>query len=353
MRSGIPRIFAIWVLGVVTLLVGCEANRSETATVITNSQNETQPNEFKKLEAEFFETARNDRIANANAIGERFLELARAYPDSTTEFQCLSFVVRLVDSLNKQDEATSILIEKYANDERLRKVLPALGNTSNPRNGEYLEALINNSTSRSIRADATLGLIGFLSPDKGTSNERLKDLFKDLKTTYADVDILGGGKHGLWARSIEYKALNLSVGRPAMEIGGEDLKGESFKLSDYRGKVVVLSFWDSSGVCQLLYDRKRSLVEQLEDKPFVVIGVNSDKNRDEAQQTITEKKINWRSFWDQGPSGSIAKQWKVNSTPMIFVIDADGHIRYRRVLQLKAPVAELLKEVGHDLEIEN
>lgn len=36
---------------------------------------------------------------------------------------------------------------------------------------------------------------------------------------------------------------NLTVGRPAMEIEGEDIDGKKFKLSDYRGKVVVLDFW--------------------------------------------------------------------------------------------------------------
>jgi len=35
----------------------------------------------------------------------------------------------------------------------------------------------------------------------------------------------------------------LEIGNPAMEISGEDIDGKAFKLSDYRGKVVVLDFW--------------------------------------------------------------------------------------------------------------
>ena len=34
-----------------------------------------------------------------------------------------------------------------------------------------------------------------------------------------------------------------TVGKPAAEIKGQDILGKKFKLSDYRGKVVVLSFW--------------------------------------------------------------------------------------------------------------
>ena len=35
---------------------------------------------------------------------------------------------------------------------------------------------------------------------------------------------------------------NLGIGKPCTEIAGEDLDGKSFKLSDYRGKVVVIDF---------------------------------------------------------------------------------------------------------------
>ena len=37
--------------------------------------------------------------------------------------------------------------------------------------------------------------------------------------------------------------VGLDIGNLAPEIEGEDLKGAAFKLSDYRGKVVVLDFW--------------------------------------------------------------------------------------------------------------
>jgi cytochrome oxidase Cu insertion factor (SCO1/SenC/PrrC family) len=36
---------------------------------------------------------------------------------------------------------------------------------------------------------------------------------------------------------------NLAIGKPAPEIADEDIDGKQFKLSDYRGKVVLLDFW--------------------------------------------------------------------------------------------------------------
>ena len=37
----------------------------------------------------------------------------------------------------------------------------------------------------------------------------------------------------------------LAIGKPAPEIDGKDVDGKAFKLSDYRGKIVVLVFWAS------------------------------------------------------------------------------------------------------------
>ncbi len=45
------------------------------------------------------------------------------------------------------------------------------------------------------------------------------------------------------AKSELYTLRNLSVGKVAPDVEAEDQDGKSFKLSDYRGKVVLLDFW--------------------------------------------------------------------------------------------------------------
>src|SRR5438270_10938711 len=82
-----------------------------------------------------------------------------------------------------------------------------------------------------------------------------------------------------------------------------------------------------------MYPHERSLVKKLADKPFVIIGVNSDSDRDKLKETLKEENITWRSFWNgkEGTSGPISTEWNVHSWPTIYVIDADGVIRHKNL----------------------
>jgi hypothetical protein len=81
-----------------------------------------------------------------------------------------------------------------------------------------------------------------------------------------------------------------------------------------------------------MYEHERSLVKTLKDKPFVLLGVNSDKDREDVKKVVKQEKITWRSFWNGGGTdGPIAKTWGVAAWPTIFLIDARGIIRYKFV----------------------
>src|SRR6478736_180077 len=79
-----------------------------------------------------------------------------------------------------------------------------------------------------------------------------------------------------------------------------------------------------------MYPHERSLVKKLAGKPFALIGVNSDADREALKPILQQQQITWRSFWNgpQGPGGPIAARWKVDGWPSIFLIDHEGVIRY-------------------------
>jgi len=82
-----------------------------------------------------------------------------------------------------------------------------------------------------------------------------------------------------------------------------------------------------------MYPHERSLVKRLENEPFALIGVNSDTDLERLKERMAEERITWRSFW-QGPDGTrgpISAKWNVTGWPTIYVLDADGRIRFKGV----------------------
>ena len=101
---------------------------------------------------------------------------------------------------------------------------------------------------------------------------------------------------------------------------------------------------------------ERSLVQQLADKPFALIGVNSDEEIEVARKSVEDLNINWRSFWngERGTFGPIATKWNIESWPTTYLIDAKGIIRHKNLRgdELDEAIEELMAEAGHEVELE-
>src|SRR5436305_14105389 len=98
-----------------------------------------------------------------------------------------------------------------------------------------------------------------------------------------------------------------------------------------------------------MYPHERSLVKKLADKPFTILGVNSDTDRGEIKKVIEKEEITWRSFWNGGGTdGPISTKWNVRGWPTLYVLDAKGVIRYKSVganeKALDAMIEKLLTE---------
>jgi thiol-disulfide isomerase/thioredoxin len=119
------------------------------------------------------------------------------------------------------------------------------------------------------------------------------------------------------------------IGQVAPEIDGEDLDGVRFKLSDYRGKVVLLDFWGQfCPPCREFFPRERSIVHRYKDRPFVLLGVNNDEQLAVARKSVEKNKLNWRSWFDGGRPGPIGEAWALEAWPTVYLIDAEGVVRY-------------------------
>ena len=73
---------------------------------------------------------------------------------------------------------------------------------------------------------------------------------------------------------------------------------------------------------------EKTLVERLKNKPFALIGINTDKDKDEYRRKAQELGVTWRSSWQGTTAGVLPRAWGITSYPTIFVLDAKGVIRY-------------------------
>jgi thiol-disulfide isomerase/thioredoxin len=129
-------------------------------------------------------------------------------------------------------------------------------------------------------------------------------------------------------------AQGLPVGNRAPNIEAEGLDGKRLKLSDSRGKVTAVVFWATwCPPCMKMVAHEKKLVERLKDKPFVLVGVNGDADRDHARLAAEKAGMTWRSFWsgNGGRFGGIVEEWNVREWPAIYVLDARGVVRWMSV----------------------
>ena len=74
-------------------------------------------------------------------------------------------------------------------------------------------------------------------------------------------------------------------------------------------------------------------MKRLAGKPFALVGVNSDADRDAIKKTVAKEKITWRNWWDEGTiAGPIHTAWQIQERPAIHILDEKGVIRYKNIL---------------------
>ena len=99
-----------------------------------------------------------------------------------------------------------------------------------------------------------------------------------------------------------------------------------------------------------MYPHERSLVARMKDKPFTILGINSD-SKERYRKAVKENDITWPSFWDGGSTGGpIATKWAVSGWPTIYVLDHKGVIRYKGVrgADMDEAVDTLMGEIEPD-----
>ena len=106
-----------------------------------------------------------------------------------------------------------------------------------------------------------------------------------------------------------------------------DLEGNAHKLSDFRGKPVLLNFWASwCGPCQMEMPDFQKFYESHGDKVnFVIVNLTDGQQEtvESASAFLAEKGYTFPVYYDTGREAAV--KYGVSSVPMSFFIDAEGY----------------------------
>ena len=240
---------------------------------------------------------RGAALERLDAFAPRVLDLAEQEPGNPLALDAMVEVVRTVNAVDSlmqvtwetddpvaprvdadrsADRAVTLLLREHLQSADLGELCQRMSYGLRPQFERFLRAALAANPHRDVQALTCLSLAQFLnsrlhkleliddrpafaarfvsllgktcfdelaSQDRAAARAEIEALFERAGETYGDVAHPYGGTIGDKAQSELFEIRQLAVGQLAPDIEGVDQHGQPFKLSDYRGKVVLLDFW--------------------------------------------------------------------------------------------------------------
>ncbi len=118
-----------------------------------------------------------------------------------------------------------------------------------------------------------------------------------------------------------------AIDMPAPDFALRTFAGHNVRLSEFRGNVVVISFWATwCGPCQQELPRLKELHERYARAGLITLGVNLDDDSGRARDMGQRLAVTFPLLLDQ--TREIARLYQVDAMPMTVLIDREGRVRH-------------------------
>ncbi|HQR05890.1 MAG TPA: protein kinase [Gemmatales bacterium] len=109
-----------------------------------------------------------------------------------------------------------------------------------------------------------------------------------------------------------------------------DMDNKLFKLSDYRGKVILVHFYGfGDPKCHPALETQKALLEKYTNRPFEILGINTDTDGDILDFGMKKFKLPWRNAKNLQADGSaISQSIGAKILPTWYLIDSTGNVRH-------------------------
>lgn len=211
------------------------------------------------------------------------------------------------------------------------------------KKGEF-EYQYETNTKRLLTANATTLCAGYVMLSQyGSEAATNKDLFAimigALSTSFPE--------HWITKELIKRNEQAIVVGSIAPEIEVIDVNGKPLKLSDLRGKYVLIDFWASwCGPCRRENPTLVQAYNQYKDKNFAILSVSLDSDKQKWQAAIAADGLvwPWHGSTLQAWNCPVAKRYSITSIPYSLLVDPQGKVIAFRLRgeELLATLAQVL-----------
>ncbi|NDK54890.1 TlpA family protein disulfide reductase [Pontibacter sp. BT213] len=142
-----------------------------------------------------------------------------------------------------------------------------------------------------------------------------------------------------------------ALGSLAPDFKLKSIDGTDVTLSDFKGKLVYLNFWQvGCGLCMIELPHIQALTKQLQGKNVVVVNVGLDEDEAKWRKTVTSKQLLGTHLYMKGLDAELVKKYDLKEVPAYFLLDEEG--RFLTTKARRPSDREAINDILHHLNQE-
>ena len=249
----------------------------------------------------------------------------RAHPNTPTGRDAARVAFTMWGNTDAVDEVTAAMAHLDDGSEVWARALHGIANAHwrADRADEYAALLhdLEGRLTHPVARTAVLSQLGERALRDGRDAEA-RPYFEAVVSADADSFRVAAAEGSL------YEIDHLAVGMEAPDFEALTLDGEPLRLSDLRGRVVLLDFWATwCGPCIPELEHLAETAGEHRGDAFALVGVSLDRDRSDLVAMVEDRDLDWPHVWQEGAwEGEIARLYNVRSIPQTYLLDRDGRI---------------------------
>ncbi len=149
---------------------------------------------------------------------------------------------------------------------------------------------------------------------------------------------------GVFAASNIHTLTKVPGNPDAPEFNLEDQDGNFLKISDYKGKVVIVNFWATwCPPCRKEMPSMQRAWEILQKEDIVMLAINVGEDSDQIFSFTAEYPVEFPLIMDK--DSSVVNQWKVRGLPTTYIVNPAGKIVYQAIGDREWDSDEIMNQI--------